>query len=235
MESDFPKATIRIVGTSHVAKESVRRITTAYDALQPDIVCVELDPPRLRALQDEALGKKQPSISPSMIRVVGISGYVFALIARAVQKKIGNVLNVKPGLDMLEAINLAKKDQKQLFLIDQRIDITLRRFSQKFTFCEKLRVLSDVIFGPFQKQKIKIDLRKIPDEKMIDEFMEILRQRYPSIYEVLIIERNIVMARNLDGIVRKHPGAKILVVIGAGHGKDLRERLKLMERIADIT
>jgi pheromone shutdown protein TraB len=227
---DEVKSQIRIVGTSHIAKQSEREIQVAYDSFQPDIIAIELDRRRLQSL----LAKDQDQRLPlSMIKQIGVTGYLFAVIGKAAQKKMGNIVNVNPGVDLLAAVELAKKHEKQLHLVDQDILITMKHLSKQFSFREKMRVVGDVILAPFQK-KIKFDFRKIPEKKVIKELIGLLKDRYPSLYNVLIVERNIIMAKHLDAIVRKNPGKRILLVIGAGHEEDLRLRLKNMERIAEI-
>lgn len=229
-----PKATIRIVGTSHIAKQSAREIERVAKEFSPDIIAVELDKGRLRALQEKAAGKKEERVPLSMIKQVGVTGYLFIVIGRALQKKLGGIMRVDPGIDMLAAVHYAQQNRLLLALVDQDIAVTLRHLSKEFTFKEKMKVLWDVISAPFSKQKVAIKLDRVPDEKTIKMLLGLLRARYPSLYNVLIVERNIVMARNLDTIVRKNPGKRVMLVIGAGHDDDLRVRLKQMERIATV-
>ena len=40
---------------------------------------------------------------------VGIKGFLFAILGRWVSKKLGNLVGVKPGSEMLTAMKLAKK------------------------------------------------------------------------------------------------------------------------------
>jgi pheromone shutdown protein TraB len=230
----IPKARIRIIGTSHIAKQSAKEIERIFDEFQPDIVAVELDPGRLHGLKEKAAGKKEAPLSLSMIRQVGVTGFIFAAIGKAAQKRMGDIMNVNPGLDMLAAVQLAERNGRLLALVDQEIAVTMRLLSDQFTFREKMRVLGDILAAPFRKQKYKFDLSKVPDEQALEALIGQLRARYPSLYNVLIVERNIIMARNLDMIVRRNPGKRILLVIGAGHGDDLRKRLRQLEHLAEI-
>ena len=111
-------------------------------------------------------------------------------------------------------------------LVDQDIEITLKRFSKQFTFKDKMKLLWDIIKSPFGK-KIKINLNEVPKEKIIEQMIGQIKDRYPSLYNVLIQERNVVMAKNIYKIKEKNPEKKILVIIGAGHEKDL---LKLIQQ-----
>jgi pheromone shutdown protein TraB len=69
-------------------------------------------------------------------------------------------------------------------------------------------------------------LNKIPKEELINELMGDIKIRYPSIYAVLIDERNHVMAKNIYRIMSKNEDKKILVIIGAGHEKELLHLIK---------
>lgn len=217
-----------IIGTSHIARQSINEINKKFTEFLPDIVCVELDSKRLHGLMTDA----KPNYSLSGIKKYGLQGYVFAVIAGLLQKKLGNIVGIKPGSDMLTAVNLAKNNNKQIILIDQDIEITLRRFSKEFTFKEKIRIIWDILRSPFSK-KMRLNLNEVPKEKIIEEMMLQLKERYPSLYNVLIHERNIVMAKNLVKIIEKNPEKKILAVIGAGHEKEMLELIKTEENKRD--
>ncbi|NJL43730.1 MAG: conjugal transfer protein TraB, partial [Nitrosarchaeum sp.] len=62
-----------VVGTSHVASESVRKVREAFDDERPWVVAVELDARRLAGLVSE----ERPSASVRLVREVGWAGFVF--------------------------------------------------------------------------------------------------------------------------------------------------------------
>jgi len=212
---------VKLIGTSHIAKESIEKITEEFSSFNPDIVCVELDHKRLNSLLSDA----KPDRSLRGIKHYGLQGYLFAVIGGYIQEKLGNVVGVKAGSDMLTAVSLANLNHKTLQLIDQDIEITLKRFSKAFTWREKFRMIGDIFRAPFSK-KMKIDLNKVPKEELINKLMGDIKNRYPSIYAVLIEERNQVMAKNIYKIMSKNEDKKILVIIGAGHEKDLLKLVK---------
>jgi len=221
MEYENNYKNVKLVGTSHIAKESIKRINTIFYSYAPDMICVELDPNRLHAL----LTDQKPNYNLSGIRQYGLQGYLFVIIGGFIQRKLGNVVGIKPGSDMLTAVNLAKANNKQLMLIDQDIEITLRKFSKSFSFKEKLRLLYDVLTAPFSK-KMRFDLNKVPEQEIIEKLMGQIKDRYPNLYRVLIVERNIIMAKNIYHIMSKNPDKKVLVVIGAGHERELLKMIK---------
>jgi len=221
MSYDNVYKNVKLIGTSHIAKDSIAKITEEFADLNPDIVCVELDNNRLHSL----LSDQKSSRSLKGIKQYGVQGYLFAVIGGFIQEKLGNVVGVKPGSDMLCAVNLAKTNHKLLHLVDQDIEITLKRFSKAFTWKEKFRLVWDVIRSPFSK-RMQIDLNKVPKEEIINKLMGDLKLRYPNLYKVLIEERNQVMARNIYKIMSKNEDKKILVIIGAGHEKELLQLIK---------
>lgn len=224
MSYDNTYKNVKLLGTSHIAKESIEKITEEFSSFNPDIVCIELDHKRLHSLLSDA----KPDRSLKGIKHYGLQGYLFAVIGGYIQEKLGNVVGVKPGSDMLTAVNLTKSNNKILQLIDQDIETTLKRFSKAFTWREKFRLVGDIIRAPFSK-KMKIDLNKVPKEELINKLMGDIKERYPSIYAVLIEERNHVMAKNIYKIMSENEDKKILVIIGAGHEKDLLKLIKLEE------
>jgi pheromone shutdown-related protein TraB len=212
---------IIIIGTSHIAKESVDKITAEFNSVHPDIVCVELDRKRLHALMTD----QKPDYSIAGIGKYGLQGYLFAVIGAFVQKKLGNVVGIKPGSDMLTAVKLAQSNNKNLQLIDQDIEITLKRFSKKFSMKEKFHLVEDIIKAPFSK-RMKISLNNVPPEELINKLMVQMKERYPNIYLVLVDERNHVMAKNIYNIMARNSDRKILVIIGAGHEQELLKLVK---------
>ena len=212
---------VRLIGTSHIAKQSISLITSVFNEFNPDIVCVELDSKRLHAL----LTNQKPDRSLAGIRRYGLQGYLFAIIGGFAQEKLGNVVGVKPGSDMVTAVNLARSDNKSLQLIDQDIDITLKNFSKSFTFKEKTRLVWDFIQAPFSK-KMHINLNNVPEQELVTKLISQLKERYPGMYKALIEDRNNVMAKNIYNIMSKNRDKKILVIIGAGHEKDLLKMIK---------
>lgn len=226
------KPSVRIVGTSHVAHESTLRIKKAAVEFQPTHIAVELDRQRLLALRDRAKdpasARKRPPLS--LAKQVGMTGYLFLLIAGWVQRKAGDILKVEPGLDMLAAVLLARDSKLPLALVDQDVRVTLKRISTLFTRREKFRLLGDILTAPFSKRNKelakRVRLDRVPSDKVVKELLKELETRYPGLHRALVTERNIYMCTRVDAIARANPGARILLVIGAAHQEDIEKRMK---------
>jgi pheromone shutdown-related protein TraB len=214
---------LNLIGTSHIAEESLREVQRSIEKGKPDIVALELDRKRLAALMQ----RKPRKVRLRDIRRVGIKGFLFSLIGAWAEKKLGEQVGVKPGSEMILAVKLAKKNKLLLALIDQDIEITLKRFSQELSWKEKWFFIIDIVKAViFKKREVHFDLRRVPSQKIITKLIKKVRKRYPHIYKVLVTERNDVMARNLFNIMQQNPNKKILGIIGAGHEKEIINIIK---------
>jgi len=211
---------ITIIGTSHVARQSLDEVRQFIEVMKPDIIAVELDRKRFLALK---YGKKRKIGFRDVFRV-GVKGFLFSVIGAYAEKKIGESVGLEPGAEMIAAIRLAKKNNIRLELIDQDIELTLKRFSQTFTWREKWHIVKDIFNSIFFREREmkklgieNLDLSKVPAGEVIEKMMKKVRVDYPNLYKVLVEERNSVMADNLWILANENPGKKILAVVGAGH------------------
>ena len=213
---------LMLIGTSHIAKQSLEDVQKAIEGWKPDIVALELDKRRLHTLF-----RKPGKIRIYDITRVGIKGFIFSLIGAWAEKKLGNMVGVAPGSEMRNAVILARKNNIKIALIDQDIEITLKRFSKSLTWKEKWNFFEDIIKAIFsRKAVIEFDLTKVPSKKVIKKLIGQVKKRYPNVYKVLIEERNEVMANNLGNIISKYPDKRVLAIIGAGHEDDILEFIK---------
>lgn len=213
---------LTIIGTSHIAKQSLEDVGREIEEGKPDIVALELDRRRLYSLF-----KKPGKVRIYDIKRVGVKGFMFALIVAWAEKKLGKLAGVAPGSEMKKAVMLAKKNKIKIALIDQDIEITLKRFSKSLTWKEKQNFVVDIIKAVFvRKNTIEFDLTKVPSRKVIKKLVGQVKKRYPNIYKILIEERNSIMAENLRKIMETYPDKKILAIIGAGHEDDILRLIK---------
>jgi len=223
----------KLLGTSHVAQESVEKIEHEIAEFKPDFVCIELDKNRLQGL----LSKRTSKMSPKLIFELGLWGYLFGLAGQYAQKKVGKKLDITPGKDMLTAFEVAKKYNLKIALIDQDVRITLKRVSKLFSFKERCRLFKDIFLGLiFRKKAMEkfqrdlgttdLDLSKVPSGELIIRMIGMLEKQYPGLYKALVEERNHIMVNHIIHLYKQHPQAKFLVVIGAGHVEGMEKLLK---------
>ncbi|HIJ99134.1 TPA: TraB family protein [archaeon] len=212
------KAKLKIIGTSHISPESIRQIESTIKKEKPDCVAVELDPGRL-----EGLLRKQ-TIGFRSISQIGVRNFFVAKIFSSIQRYLGRKTGVMPGEEMLTAVNIAREIRADLALIDQNILVTLERM-RSIPFIEKLKLF----FSLFKKSNVdeKIDLRKVPLERVVEKVLDELKKISPNLYKVLVEERDTYMANHLFNLSQKYN--KIVAVVGVGHRKGILKALKELE------
>lgn len=214
-----------VVGTSHIAIESVRAVESVILNERPGIVALELD--RIRFLSLVSGNKRKLKIKD--VWQLGLKGFLINLIGAWVEKKLGEMVGTPPGSDMLKAVQTARNVGADIALIDQDIRITLRKLSKTLTWKEKLMFVWDVIKGVVvRKPVIKFDLRKVPSEEVIEKLTSLVKKSYPSFYKVLIEERNEVMSKSLYKLMSLNK--QIVAVVGAGHEKEI---IRLVKGLAE--
>jgi pheromone shutdown-related protein TraB len=227
---------IALVGTSHIAKQSIEDIKDAFNEVTPDIIAIELDEPRLHGLIAKSRGHTRSSIRFSDVFKIGIKGVIFSLIGSYVEEKLGQSVGVSPGTDMLTAYNLARQNRKQLALIDQDIGITLKKLSKSISWREKWHFLVDIFKAVVLRKKEveSFDLETVPSKKIISKMIAKVKMRYPNIYKILVKERNEYMGKKLALIMKHNPNERILAVIGAGHEEEMLDIIKQKIRNIDV-
>ena len=223
---------LTLIGTSHIAKQSLDEVKQAIEDEKPEIVAIELDKRRLYSL----MNKKKEKIKLYNILKIGVKGFIFSLIGAWAEKKLGDYVGVSPGSEMKQAIRLAKKYNMKLALIDQDIEITLKRLSKTLTWKEKWNFFVDIIKAViFRKKEVDFDLRTVPSKEIITKLIDKVKIRYPNIYNVLVKERNEVMAKNLVKLMKSNEDSKILGIIGAGHEEEMIDLIKKSLNKMDIS
>jgi len=222
------KGEIVIVGTAHVSEKSVQEVRRAIEELRPDVVAVELCQGRYRALTgQEETGEIQ-------IKEILSGGKLYLLLVQwflaYVQKKIGSELGVKPGSEMIAAIEAANAVGARVALVDRDIAVTIQRFWSSMSFLEKAKLVVSMIPAAFGKGE-EIDIDKVTEEDVVSAIIEEFRGVSPRAASVLIDERDAYIARNLIQLGRT---GRVLAVVGAGHREGITKYLDHPEKIPPL-
>ena len=204
---------IYVVGTAHVSAKSAELVEEVVREVKPDSVAVELCQPRYRALKNPEEWK-----NTNIVQVIK-QGKTFLLLAQLLlsgfQKKIGKKLGVKPGAEMLKAVELAEELGAETVLADREVSITLRRTWGNLGFWGGLKLLATLIaesFAPAQDLS-ESEIERLKTADVLEEAMQEFAQAMPKVRESLIDERDKYLACKINGA----PGDKIVAVVGAGH------------------
>ena len=190
-------------------------------------MAVELDTVRLASLFE----KRKQKFTFRDVRKMGFVTFLFMTLASYVQRKLGEKVGIAPGSDIKTAINAARKVEARIALIDQDIRVTLHKLSKSMSFWNKLKLMGYLLFGflqPKPKALKNMDLTKVPEEEVVDLLTRELKNKLPFLYEVLINDRDKYMAHQIKHILEDNPDAKVIVVVGAGHVKGIKSRLKVV-------
>ncbi|HNR58288.1 MAG TPA: TraB/GumN family protein, partial [Methanothrix sp.] len=225
MPPEGERGEIVIVGTAHVSEKSVQEVRRAIEELRPDVVAVELCQGRYRALTG------QEDTGELEIKEILKGGKLYLLLVQwflaYVQKKIGSDLGVKPGSEMIAAIEAAEAAGARVALVDRDIAVTIQRFWSSMSFLEKAKLVLSMIPAAFGKGE-EIDIDKVTEEDVVSAIIEEFRAVSPRAASVLIDERDAYIARNL---IRLGRTGRVLAVVGAGHREGIARYLDHPERI----
>ncbi|CAB3288922.1 TraB family protein [Methanocaldococcus lauensis] len=219
---------IYLIGTAHVSKDSVKEVEEVITNLNPDGVAVELDYKRFLSLISEE--NKKIDIKKVLKEGNFIKFFVYLILANS-QKKIGESFGINPGSEMKKSIEIAQKNGIPIYLIDREIDITLSRLLDKMSFREKIKILLDLLNTEGENLELNENLLN-EMVKNPEKFTKMLKDISPTIYEVLVDERDRYMAKELFELSKGKNS--IVAVIGAGHVEGVIRYLKQLENGEDI-
>jgi len=213
--------TFYIVGTAHISKKSVEEVKEVIDAVQPDTVCVELCETRYKSLTDENVWKKL-----NIFEVIkqGKTLYLLAHLAlSSFQRRMGEKLGVKPGAELMAAVQKAEEVDAELVLADRNVQTTLKRTWANLSFWDKANVFGGLVASTFTGggEITEEELEKIKQKDQLSEMMKEFAKTFPSIKEPLIDERD----QYLMSSIEEAPGEKIVAVVGAGHVEGMTKQL----------
>lgn len=208
----FGTKTIVLVGTAHVSRESVTEVEEVLRSEEPDRVCVEIDEGRYRALTS-----KRDWSSIDIYQVIRERKVLFLLgnyILSSFQRRLGLDLGVKPGEEMIRAIQVAEDMEVPFSLCDREIQTTLRRAWRLASWWGRAKMLAALLSSAFTSEDLTAeDIEKLKERGAVEGMMEELASYLPRVKSVLIDERDRYLATN----IYLSEGEKVVAVVGAGH------------------
>lgn len=189
---------ITLVGTGHVF-DLRRRVQEEIFRRSPEIVALELDPPRFEALRHPERAKGGPA--------------AYRLLA-GFQEKMAAKYGVKAGDEMLAAAEAARDLRVPVALIDRDASVVFRRVWREMGFRERVRLAGALLAGvvlPTRGMEAQIDA-------MQDDYDAVFRElgkKFPTIRRIVLDERDVHMAEALSQLSREHP--TIVAIVGDGH------------------
>jgi len=217
LEQDRNSQRLTILGTTHVDKASIERVRRIISETRPSVVAVELDEERLFALRDPNRGKLD---SPTR---AGLLPWMMILLERSV----GSMTGVFPGSEMLEAVDEAEKAGARTILIDKRIESILEEI-RDVPLVEKLKISLDVLVALFA-----ISTKRKPAQPIkagLDDLLSEFSAKYPTLFRILVTERDRYMADRLQEILDSTTG-QVIAVVGLGHVTGIAQQLGMNRQV----
>ncbi|MGA8279981.1 MAG: TraB/GumN family protein [Desulfobacterales bacterium] len=203
---------IFLVGTAHVSEESARLVADIIGREKPDTVCVELCASRYQSIRQKDQWQNMDIVK--VIREKKSFLLLSNLLLASLQKKIANKLNIRPGQEMIQAIESAESVGAAIHLADRDIRITLSRTWRLMRLRDKIKLLAQLVFSLGQVDDISAeDVEKMKQEDVLETILADVGKSLPIVKAILIDERDRYLAHK----IRHAPGEKIVAVVGAGH------------------
>ena len=212
---------ITIVGTAHISQESRDEVRDTIETVKPDLVAVELDQSRFDSLRDDS-GWKDLEISEAIREGKG-NLLLLNLILSIYQRKLGLEEGMKPGAELMAAVDRAEEMDIEYALVDQDINKTLNRAISSLSILDKLRLVASMILPSDEEE---MDIESLKDGDMLGTLIQELEDEFPELKRVFLDERNSYMAEKL--LEKEFDSA--VVVVGAAHVEGLKEELKKEKR-----
>lgn len=208
----FEDKEIILVGTAHVSKESVRLTTDVIEAEKPDTVCVELCESRYQSIRQK--DKWRDTDIVKVIKEKKTFLLLSNLLLASFQKRIADKFDVKPGEEMIKAIETGEALGAGIHLADRNIRITLLKTWRSMGLWSKVKLLFQLVLSMGEIDDIKEeDIEKMKQEDVLHTLLSDVGKSLPILKDILIDERD----QYLTHKIRTAPGNKIVAVVGAGH------------------
>jgi pheromone shutdown-related protein TraB len=227
------KECLKIIGTAHVSEKSVEEVRNTILEDNPQVVAIELDTGRYQRLIQEKMGvEEKPNFSISdIIKGNNMGLFLVSGLLTYMQRRIGDDLGVKPGSEMMIAVEAAEEVGAKIALIDRDINLTLKRTMNAMSFMEKTKFLFGLLSSLIGKDEEIESIESLKEGDTLQEVMKYFEEMSPAAYKVLVDERDAFMVHRLQNIEEDH----IIAVVGAGHQNGMKRYLEHPENLPSMS
>jgi pheromone shutdown-related protein TraB len=209
---------ITLVGTAHVSRQSVQQVRQIIQENKPDTVCVELCQSRYQSIRQKERWQETDIIK--VIREKKSFLLLSNLLLASFQKRIAKKFDIKPGAEMITAIETAEEVGAEIYLADRDIRTTLARTWRALGLWSKIKLMFQLILSLGEVEDIKEeDIEKMKQQDVLESLLAEVGKSLPILKDILIDERD----RYLADKIRNAPGQKIVAVVGAGHVQGIKK------------
>lgn len=208
---------IILLGTAHVSRESAAQVASVIEQEKPDTVSVELCQARFNAIRQQDKWRNMDIVK--VIREKKAFLLLANLLLAAFQRRIASQLDIKPGEEMIRAIESGEAAGAAIHLCDREIQVTLGRIWGIMGLWDKLKLLFQLLLSMGSADEIsEEEIEKLKQEDVLSTLLADVEKSHPVLQRILIDERDRYLAEK----IRTAPGTKIVAVVGAGHVPGIR-------------
>jgi len=219
---EYDGVAVTILGTAHVSSTSADAVREMIASGDYDAVALELCENRYQALLDPDAFTKM-----DLVQVIrnGRGPMVMASLALgAFQQRIADQLGVEVGGEMRAAIEAAEKHDIPLTLVDRDIGTTLKRIYRNVPFWHRFKLLTSLVTSVIARRSVsEEEIERLKDGDVLEATFNQFAEQSQEIYNPLVKERDQYMVARLMQSVKESGSKRVLVVVGAGHMKGMRQ------------
>jgi pheromone shutdown-related protein TraB len=203
---------ITLVGTAHVSKDSVQVVADIISKQRPDTVCIELCESRYQSIRHR--DQWQDTDIVKVIKEKKSFLLLSNLLLASFQKRLAKKLDIRPGQEMIQAVESGESVGAAIHLADRDIRTTLSRTWRIMRFWDKLKLMFHVVLSIGEVNEIsEEDVEKMKQEDVLETLLSEVGKSLPVLRDILIDERD----QYLSHRIKTAPGRNIVAVVGAGH------------------
>jgi len=199
---------ITLVGTGHIFNIN-EQVSFIIKHIWPDAVLVELDVSRYKAMTDPEAESDETSKQYRK--------------AAEYQKRMASERGTTSGSELVTAVNTGRMLGSEIMFIDTNASETLERAVKEMPFGERMRYRFSSFRDRFSRGSSPEEtFKQFSDDEQ--GAMEALRKRFPTLFRVIIDERNEHMASQISEASQSY--GNIVAVIGDGHVEGISKLLE---------
>ena len=216
---------LTLLGTAHVSRASAEKVEELLADSSYDAVAIELCESRYQAIVDPDTLARMDLFK--VIREGNVPMVTASLALGAFQQRLAEQFGIEPGAEMRAAIRVAEQAGVRVLLIDRDIGVTLRRVYRNVPWWRRMYIMTGLLGSMFSRDEFsEEDIERLKTTDMLEATFAEFEDTAGDLFEPLIAERDLYMALKLQQGIRDAAASKVLVVVGAGHLKGLRDKLQ---------
>ena len=216
---------VTLLGTAHVSRASAETVARLIDTGDYDSVAIELCETRYKTVTDPNSLAKMDLFE--VIRDGKATMIMASLALSAFQQRLADQFGIKPGQEMLVAIEKTRERGQEVELIDREIGATLKRVYKSVPWWQRMGIFTGLIASVISNEKIEeADIEKLKEGDILESTFQEFAETSENIYKPLIDERDRFMADRIFQIQQRQSPDSLLAIVGAGHLAGIKNYLE---------